>query len=96
MFNVPEVIARRFLVSGRVQGVGFRAGTVEAAKSHRLVGWVRNVPDGLVEIHAQGQGARITDFARWVGIGPRWARVVSVETRDAEVDSGLESFEIRW
>lgn len=96
MFNVPEVIARTFVVSGRVQGVGFRVGTVEAAKARRLAGWVRNVPDGRVEIHAQGSAARIADFARWVESGPRWARVVRVESRDVAVESALEGFEIRW
>lgn len=90
------MIAKRFVVSGRVQGVGFRVGTVEAAKARRLVGWVRNVPDGRVEIHAQGSTARIADFARWVENGPRWARVESVESRDVAVESALEGFEIRW
>jgi acylphosphatase len=93
--NVPEVIAKRFVVSGRVQGVGFRVGTVEAAKARRLAGWVRNVPDGRVEIHAQGSIARIADFARWVESGPRWARVEGVESRDVPVESALEGFEIR-
>lgn len=96
MCDVPEVIARGFLVSGRVQGVGFRAATAEAATVRGLVGWVRNRPDGRVEIRAQGPADTIAEFARWVDNGPRWARVTSVEYSEAEVEIALDRFSIRW
>ena len=96
MSDLPAVIARRLLVSGRVQGVGFRASTFEAATRLGLVGWVRNRADGRVEVHAQALDALVDEFERWLLQGPRWARVTGVSTQDVEVDEGLRGFEIRW
>jgi acylphosphatase len=94
--DLPGMIARRLLVSGRVQGVGFRANTLEAATRLGLVGWVRNRPDGRVEVHAQAFDALVDEFERWLRQGPRWARVTGVSAQDVEVDEGLRGFEIRW
>lgn len=96
MSDLPAVIARRLLVSGRVQGVGFRASTLEAATRLEIVGWVRNRPDGRVEVHAQALAALVDEFERWLRQGPRWARVTGVSAQDVEMDEGLRGFEIRW
>jgi acylphosphatase len=74
------IIARRFLVSGRVQGVGFRWFAVEAASAEGITGWVRNVPDGTVEIVAEGDAEAIERFERKVRQGPGHARVDDVVT----------------
>ncbi len=96
MSDLPALIARRLLVSGRVQGVGFRASTIEAATRLGIVGWVCNRQDGRVEVHAQALAALVDEFERWLQQGPRWARVTGVSTQDLEVDLGLRGFEIRW
>jgi acylphosphatase len=65
----------RLLVSGSVQGVGFRWFVREAARQHRLAGWVRNRPDGSVEIEASGDDASFREFIEAVRQGPPGARV---------------------
>lgn len=72
--------ARRFLVSGRVQGVGFRAFVVEAARGLGLAGWVRNRADGRVEAVAEGEQAALERLAEALARGPLLARVDRVET----------------
>jgi acylphosphatase len=71
------MIARRLLVSGRVQGVGFRWFVMEAASAEGITGWVRNLPDGTVEIVAEGDAEAMERAARR---GPRRARVDDVAT----------------
>lgn len=69
---------RYFLVSGRVQGVFFRASTRDTAKALGLSGWVRNRDDGCVEGIACGESAALTEFHDWLGHGPADARVERV------------------
>jgi acylphosphatase len=68
----------RATVTGRVQGVGFRASTVDAALERGLTGWVRNLPDGAVELEAQGDPAEVAALLAWCGRGPSMARVTGV------------------
>jgi acylphosphatase len=65
----------RLLVSGRVQGVGFRWFVREAARQHRLAGWVRNRPDGSVELEASGVDTAVHGFVEAIREGPPGARV---------------------
>jgi acylphosphatase len=65
-------------VSGRVQGVGFRWFVREAARQHRLAGWVRNRPDGCVELEASGDDAAFREFIEAIRQGPPGARVDEV------------------
>jgi acylphosphatase len=74
-------------VGGRVQGVGFRWFIREEARRLGLAGWVRNRPDGSVELAARGEAASVERFARSARAGPPGARVMSV--RDLPTD-GLE------
>jgi acylphosphatase len=87
--------ARRFRVTGRVQGVGFRAFVREAGTSLGLNGWVRNRSDGSVEAHAQGSADLLERFEGRIRGGPRWATVRSVEVLDAAPDDKIEGFHIR-
>jgi acylphosphatase len=75
-------VARRYTISGRVQGVGFRFFTEDAARREGLHGWVRNLPDGRVEIAAEGEVDAIDRFERHVRHGPPGARVESVDVDD--------------
>lgn len=70
--------ARHFLVSGRVQGVFYRAATQEKARGLGLTGWVRNRPDGGVELVACGTETELDALERWLWQGPPAARVESV------------------
>ena len=75
--------ALHLLISGRVQGVGFRWSMCEAALEHGARGWVRNRRDGRVEAVVDGKEEAIATMLRWAQHGPRSARVDHVETRDA-------------
>jgi acylphosphatase len=87
-------VARRFLVGGRVQGVGFRWFTADAAAREGISGWVRNLADGRVEIAAEGDVAAMTRFERAIRQGPPHAYVDNVGVLD-DVPSGTSGFDIR-
>lgn len=74
---------RRFRVSGRVQGVFYRAGTQDRARRLGLTGWVRNLPDGKVELVACGDEARLKQLEEWLWQGPPHAHVEDVTATDA-------------
>jgi len=69
------VIARRFVVTGVVQGVGYRIFALRAAEARGVRGWVRNLPDGGVEVLAEGEEAEIARLREALRTGPRHARV---------------------
>jgi acylphosphatase len=73
-------VARHYVVSGRVQRVGFRYFAYDAACAEGVAGWVRNLPDGSVEVAAEGEADAIDRFERVLRRGPAGARVDSVET----------------
>ena len=75
------------MVSGRVQGVGFRYFVSEAALRDGLTGWVRNLPDGQVEARAEGDAEALDRLERHIRRGPPAARVVEVSVTD-EVPAG--------
>ena len=84
----------RFVVRGRVQGVGYRDAAVREARRLGVMGWVRNEDDGAVRVHAEGSEdavARLTEFLRE---GPRLAEVDEVEVETAKVE-GHEQFAVR-
>ena len=66
-------------ISGRVQGVLFRAHTQKRAQGFGLFGWVRNLPDGRVEIVAEGEEAAISSLIEWAHRGPPAARVENLQ-----------------
>ncbi|MDP2305608.1 MAG: acylphosphatase [Pseudomonadota bacterium] len=69
----------RLVVTGRVQGVAFRAHTQAEAARLGLVGWVRNLPDGTVELAAEGPREALEALLAWARTGPSMARVTGVE-----------------
>jgi acylphosphatase len=78
-------IARRWVVRGRVQGVGFRYFAQHAASGLGLTGYARNLDDGSVEVYAAGPADKLSEFAGTLHQGPRWADVRGVEEQEAPV-----------
>jgi len=89
--------ARRWLVSGRVQGVGFRAFCVRAATSLELDGWVRNLSDGGVEVIATGDVEALDRLGDALRRGPAYARVdhVDASAPDEQMELG-PGFDVRF
>ena len=91
-------IAMRAVISGRVQGVGFRYACFREVQRVResavLTGWVRNRSDGSVEVFAQGDGSAVLALLEWCKRGPKRAEIERVEEFRAEIDSKLTNFEI--
>jgi acylphosphatase len=88
------IVARRFLVRGRVQRVGFRYFAEEMARIEGVNGFVRNLPDGRVEAVAEGDAESVLRFERAIRRGPGGARVDDVETESIE-PAGLVTFRVR-
>ena len=91
--NVAEV-AKSVRVMGEVQGVFFRAWTRNKARDLGLRGWVRNVADGSVEAHVEGDEKEVAALIVALGHGPEQARVATVEVHDAAPE-GVSGFEVR-
>lgn len=86
--------ARRFVVRGRVQGVGFRWFVEREAHILGIAGWVRNNHDGSVEVLAQGTRDQLSGLRSRLREGPRAARVDNVDESEARPTDGLSSFRI--
>ncbi len=86
--------AKRWLISGRVQGVGFRYFAQAKASELGLSGWARNLDDGRVEVYAAGPPAKLSDLAAALYMGPRMAIVRNVEEREDSVEQ-RSGFSIR-
>jgi len=87
------LMARRWYVRGRVQGVGFRYFAQRAAVELALTGYARNLDDGRVEVYAAGTARQLADLAARLRHGPRWAEVRGVEEQEAAVQES-SSFRI--
>ena len=88
-------IARRYVLGGRVQGVGFRWFTHDAAAREGLHGWVRNLADGRVEVVVEGEPASVNRLEAAVRRGPASARVETFETEEHAPSGRSTGFEIR-
>ena len=95
MQRADELTRMRMLISGRVQGVCFRQAAMDEARDLGLAGWVRNRPDGRVEIEAEGKTANLKMLEAWAHRGPRLARVDQVETTLLEFRDEFRDFRIR-
>lgn len=88
------VVRRRLLISGQVQGVFFRDRCRREATAAGVAGWARNLPDGRVEVVAEGEPEAVERLQRWCGQGPPRGEVRSVEAVD-EHPEGLSGFATR-
>ncbi len=86
----------RLLISGRVQGVCFRAAARRQAEILGLTGFARNLPDGRVEIVAEGSEEGLKSLQRWARRGPSGARVDDLASRWEDPEKTFSAFEIGW
>lgn len=87
----------RFVVSGRVQGVFYRASTESEARRLGLVGWVRNCSNGTVEVLACGDEEKLKLLERWLWDGPQLADVSTVEAERVDgVETDFSGFTVRY
>ena len=96
-FNVilpPVLRSYKIIVKGKVQGVGYRFNAQAAAHKYDLTGFVRNLHDGSVLIHAEGKEDNINQFIEWCYVGPRYSEVSEVKAEEQEL-VGYQTFEIK-
>lgn len=89
------LVAKRYLIGGRVQGVGFRYFAEDVASLEGLTGFARNLPDGRVETVVEGDVEAVTRFEMAIHHGPRGARVESVETENLAPTGRFTGFSIQ-
>lgn len=94
MGKTSEKVAKKYLIFGRVQGVGFRFFAEDWANQLGIRGYAKNLWDGNVEVYAIGDPAALEEFKRRLAQGPRSARVTNLQESDAPVDKGYSRFEI--
>ncbi len=90
----PELITRRFISHGRVQGVGYRWFVRENARQLGLTGQVRNLSDGTVETIARGRAGSLDILKKRLLAGPAHARVSQVTQQDMDTERKFEHFEV--
>lgn len=88
-------LARRYVVRGRVQGVGFRAFVNHGANALGVRGWVRNLDDGSVEVLAMGNPEQLNELASLLHRGPRFSEVRGVEETEAALVQ-LRGFSVKY
>ena len=84
------------IVSGDVQGVGFRAHTSRIARSLGITGWVRNREDGSVEVVAEGAKTVLQELLAWLQHGPSTAEVEKVDSKMADYEEGFHDFTVAF
>ena len=87
-------VARKFLIKGEVQGVGYRFFAQRAAARHQVVGYVRNCPDGTVEALVEGSASNVQAFKDDLATGPQWAVVDQVEEIVLEPTGSYSAFRV--
>lgn len=88
---MQDMVAKRFFVSGVVQGVGYRFFVIRSAQRLGVTGWVKNLKDGRVEAYAIGSAKALKDFRRELGRGPAGASVDDVIEEQTGVDARFEN-----
>jgi acylphosphatase len=94
MAKTPPKIAKKFLITGRVQGVGFRYFAERWASQYGICGYVKNLWDGSVEVYAIGNAMALEELKRQLKEGPRSARVAAIDESDEPVDTRYNRFMI--
>ncbi len=88
-------VALHAVVQGRVQGVGYRYFVMEEAARLGLRGWVRNLPNGTVEVMAQGPHPALDALLAALKLGPAGARVANIDIQWEEASAALQGFSVR-
>ncbi|MEP6904290.1 MAG: acylphosphatase [Actinomycetota bacterium] len=87
-------VARKFTISGMVQGVGFRFFTQRAAARHQVLGYVRNLENGRVEAFAEGDAKAVEEFKHDLTAGPTFSKVEHIEEEVLEPGNLYSSFRV--
>jgi acylphosphatase len=95
MVTTVEKTRVRLKIAGRVQGVYYRASTIQQAQGLGLTGWVMNCPDGSVEAVAEGSKPKLEELIAWCRQGPDGARVTHVDVRWETPENNFYSFSIK-
>lgn len=88
--------ALHLMIYGRVQGVWFRASAQEVARRFKIQGWVRNMPDGAVETHIQGDDKAVAEMLAWCYQGPQGARIDRIDIAEVISQEEYKAFSIRY
>jgi len=91
--NMKRVLLK---ITGRVQGVGFRYSALDEARQFGLTGWVRNTPDGAVELVAEGPEEQLRHLVSWCHLGPPGGRVTDVSEQWLAYTGEFDSFRITY
>jgi acylphosphatase len=91
-----EICCKHLFLSGRVQGVSFRASIRRKAKILDVEGWVKNLNDGRVEAVFAGRPKKVENMVDFAREGPRFARVDNIEVNRKEYNDELDGFQIRY
>jgi acylphosphatase len=89
-------VRAHIFVTGKVQGVYYRQTTMEAARAHRVFGWVRNLPDGRVEAVLEGEESGVNKVMDWCRKGPPNAKVEKVDTKFENYTGEFSDFAISY
>jgi acylphosphatase len=89
-------VAAKILISGQVQGVGFRYFTTNLAKNFDIVGWIRNLATGDVEVHVEGDKVAVAGFLQELKVGPNFANVSNFQIEWKTYEGEYESFTVRY
>lgn len=90
-----EETTKHYLISGRVQGVGYRAFVQRSAEALSLRGWVRNLPDGRVEAMVQGPPGVLRNFEAKLKTGPTHGHVEAVVVKELPLSAAFDNFAVR-
>lgn len=90
------MVRKKILISGRVQGVGFRMFTVRQARNFGIKGYAKNLFNGKVEVLAIGEKNELNPFIEQLKIGPRMANVKKLNVNETDNDEEFEDFSIRY
>jgi acylphosphatase len=91
---MPQLIARKLRIFGRVQGVGYRETLRREAERCGVGGWVRNCSDGTVEAHLQGEPEAVDRVVDWCRRGPPAARVSEIRSEEVSGDAAVSAFRV--
>lgn len=95
MNDTDDLLFRHYIVNGQVQGVFYRASAADRAQGLNLRGWVRNMPDGRVEVRVAGPSQVLEQFQQWLNEGPPAAEVSDVVVKDIAPEALPYPFVIR-
>jgi len=88
------IIRQHFIISGTVQGVGFRYHSQQQALKLGITGWVKNLASGQVEITAEADTDTLGEFKQWLEIGPAYAQVIDIRVETSSATAEFSTFSI--